>query len=160
LHQLLGDDSVKLPALIPILVACLLPPSAFAVDPGNVVRMMSAPGTVFVIRNSEVFQLNAGDAVFEGDKIFTRNYGAMVFKFAGCEKGLGGRQMIEVKASSFCTDVPTVLAPDASVAGIAIVDATGGGIVGGTPTLLLGGLLASGGVAAAAATQEDDAASP
>jgi hypothetical protein len=150
---------VKLPALIPFVLACLLPPSAFAVDPGNVVRMLSAPGTVYVIRNSEVFELNAGDAIFEGDRIFTRNYGAMVFKFAGCEKGLGGRQIIEVKASSFCTDVPTVLAADANVAGIAIVDATGGGIVGGTPTLL-GGLLASGGVAAAAAAQEGDAASP
>lgn len=149
---------MKLPALIPIVIACLLPPSAFAVDPGSIVRVMSEPDTVFVIRNSEVFQLNAGDAVFEGDRIFTRNYGAVVFRFAGCEKGLGGRQIIEVKASTFCTDVPTVLAADATVAGIAIVDPTGGGVVGGTPTLL-GGILASGGVAAAA-SQGGDPASP
>ena len=153
-----GDDSVKFFALIPIVVACLLPPSASAVEPGSVVDLMSAPGTVLVIRGSEVFELNEGDAVFEGDRIFTRNYGALVFKFAGCNKGLGGRQMLEVKAASFCTDVPTVLEPDATVAGISIVDQNGGGAVGGTPTILAA-LLASGGVAAAA-SQDGGPASP
>ncbi len=69
---------------------------AFAADPGSVIHLKTEPGSVFVQRGGELYQLKEGDAVFEGDRIFTRTYGAVSFKISDCTVALGGQQEIRI----------------------------------------------------------------
>lgn len=126
---------------------------AFAADPGSVVHLKTEAGSVLVQRGAELYELKEGDAVFEGDRIFTRTYGAVGIKINGCNVSLGGQQSITI-TPQICTTLPTTLNPDTVIAGIKIGVAGGSEIVGGTPALL--GLLAAGGGIAAAASQNSD----
>jgi hypothetical protein len=114
---------------------------------GSVTVLQTEPGSVLVLRAGQVYELKQGDAVFEGDTVFTRTNGALRFSIGGCDVGLGGQQSIEVQVPAVCSTVPTNLGYDAVFAGVAVGT---GGDVAATPTLLLA-LLAGGGAAAAAA---------
>jgi len=142
--------------------AVLASPAASAVETGKVERLRTEPGSVLVVREGKPYELKEGDAVFEGDQIFTRTYGAASFSIGGCAFGLGGRQAIVVKLPQVCTLAPTTLQPDDVIAGIRI--GVGAGVpagIGATP-LLLGTLALGGGAAAAAAAggNNDNPSSP
>lgn len=134
------------------LVSVGLAPSAFALDPGVVTHLSPEPGAVLVLRDSEVFELKQGDAIFVGDKIFTRTYGTVRFNIADCSFSLGGRQSFDVQENA-CAGTPINLAGDAVIAGVQIGVYGPAPGIGATPALL-GLLLAGGGVAAAAAANE------
>lgn len=135
-------------------LAALTAPTAYALDPGTVTHLRTEPGTVLVLRGNEVFVLKEGDAVFVGDRIFTRTYGAVRFTIGDCSIGLGGQQSFQVGEDA-CSAAPINLAGDAVIGGIEIggVNAGAGGGLGATPTLI--GLLLAGGGAAAAAAAND-----
>lgn len=140
------------------IMAALVVGTASAQQPatGNVTVLQTEPGSVLVLRGGQVYELKLGDAIFEGDTIFTRTNGALRFSINGCDVGLGGQQRIDVKVPDVCTMTPTALGYDAQFAGIAIGT---GGEIAATPTILLA-LLAGGGVAAAAGGGGGSPASP
>ena len=122
---------------------------------GSVTYLKTELGSVLVERGSEIFQLKEGDAIFPGDRVFTRTNGALLFQINGCQVALGGQQVIEV-TERVCATAPTSLAYDTQIAGVTV--GTGGGLAA-TPTLLLAAL-GAGGVGAAAAAGGGDSASP
>jgi hypothetical protein len=139
------------------LVAAALAPAAFALDPGTVTHLRTEPGSVLVIRAGELFELKEGDAVFVGDRIFTRTYGSVRFSIGDCSIGLAGRQSFEVGEDA-CAKAPINLAATDIVAGVQIGLYGPPTEIGATPALL--GLLLAGGGAAAALGGNDDDSSP
>lgn len=131
------------------------PPAA--TEPGAVTVLQTPPGSVLVLRAGEVYELKLGDTVFEGDTIFTRTNGALRFKIAGCDVGLGGQQSIVVSVPSVCTTAPTVLEYNTVLAGVTVGT---GAEIAATPTLLLGLLVGGGAAAAAGAGGDSSPASP
>ncbi len=122
---------------------------------GSVTYLKTELGSVLVERGSQVFQLKEGDAIFPGDRVFTRTNGAVLFSISGCQVALGGQQVIQVN-DRVCATPPTALAYDTQIAGVTV--GTGGGLAA-TPTLLLAAL-GAGGVGAAAAAGGGNSSSP
>lgn len=120
---------------------------------GTVTYLKTEPGSVLVLRGSEVYQLSEGAAIFPGDRVFTRTNGAVLFAINNCEVALGGQQEIVV-TDQVCGTTPTALDYNATVAGVQVGT---GGEIAATPTILLA-LLAAGGAASAAGG--GDSASP
>jgi len=138
--------------------------SAHAQELGAAVTVSGDQGSVLVIRGGETFSLSEGDALFEGDKIVTREGGNTVLSAFGCSQTLGPQQTM-MMTPQFCSMQPVQVAASGGGAG-----AAGGGAAGGasgagagaaaggvSPVLLAGGaLLVAGGIAAAASGGDDD----
>ncbi len=140
------------------LVAALVAGTAQAQQstaPGAVTVLNTPPGSVLVLRGGQVYELANGNAIFEGDQVFTRTNGALRFSVGGCDVGLGGQQSIVVNLPLNCNALPIAsLAPETVVAGVTVGT---GGTIAATPTILLAALGAGG---IAAATSGGDPASP
>ena len=150
---------MRLPSIVlAALVGLSAAPAALAqpTAPGSVTVLATPPGSVLILRGGQTYQLSLGDAIFEGDLIFTRTNGAAQFAIGGCNVRLNGEQSILVKLPDVCTMVPTTLASSDVVGGITV--GTGAAGVGATPVLL--GLLAAGGATAAAVGGAGGSSSP
>lgn len=141
---------MRLPSIVlVVLLGLSATPGAIAQQstPGSVTDLATEPGSVLVLRGGQTYELKMGDAIFEGDQIFTRTNGATRFTIGGCSVGLGGQQSILVKLPEVCTLAPTTLAYSDVVGGVEVGTGAAGGI-GATP-VLLGSLALAGGAAAA-----------
>lgn len=102
--------------------------------------------SVLILRGNTTYRLQEGDALFDGDLVFTRTNGSTTLKLNGCTVELPKASSLSIGSES-CNSAPTQLASTEVIGGYEIA-ASGGG-VGGTPALLGLALLASGGAAAA-----------
>ena len=106
---------MRLPSLVlAALVALSASPVALAqtpAAPGTVTVLATPPGSVLILRGGKTYQLRQGDAVYDGDQVFTRTNGATQFVFGGCNFRLNGEQSLVLKVPASCDAVPMTLAP-------------------------------------------------
>jgi hypothetical protein len=117
---------------------------------GEVLETDGPDGSVIVARGVAVYALSKGDALFEGDKIFTRSNATVRLKANGCERDVPKAASIQI-GDDFCEAKLVTLDEEDVVGGVPVLaNATPApSAVGATPGVLA--LLASGGAAAAAA---------
>jgi hypothetical protein len=130
---------VRFSALAASVLVLLGSAPAFAQQNVGTVNSLTTPvNSVLVLRGGTVLTLAQGDAILQGDQVFTRTNGAVLITFNGCQKALGGQQSIVVD-DQFCNTPPLVLAYSALIAGTAVGV---GSTVAAAPTLMLTGLVA------------------
>ena len=134
---------MRLPSLVlAALVALSASPVALAqtpAAPGTVTVLATPPGSVLILRGGKTYQLRQGDAVYDGDQVFTRTNGATQFVFGGCNFRLNGEQSLVLKVPASCDAVPMTLASSDKVGGITIGTGVAGG-VDGSLLLWVGGI--------------------
>jgi hypothetical protein len=120
-----------------------LPPSQI----GKILEIEGPPGSVIVVRGAQAYALQAGDALFKGDRVVTRINGSVTLSGTDCERRLE-------PTTSVVVDDDLCRATLASVEdGSPLLQISGGlaaAGIGATP-LLLPGLLGTGAAAAAVA---------
>ena len=131
-------------------------PSAPPTSAGTIQTTTGPQGSVLVVRGGETFFLSPGDALFDGDQIFTRSNGATEMLFGECPVSLIASSSVVVN-DEICEAVITSLNTTDVVGGVTI--GTGVGEVGATP-VIIAGLAAAGGTAAAVAADGDDDGAP
>jgi hypothetical protein len=119
---------------------------------GDVIEIQGPVGSVIVARGTQSYALQTGDALFEGDRIFTRSNGGARLNANGCERKLEASASIVIN-KELCKATAAVVTAETSlglnIVSVGQVVATTGE-VGASPNLL--GILAAGAPAAAAAT--------
>lgn len=123
------------------------PPSAI----GEVLETEGPAGSVVVVRGAGVYSLATGDALFSGDRIFTRSNATVKIRANGCDRDLPNGSSIEI-GDEFCRVTFVSLGETEVIEGIPVLAESSGalGQVGATPGVVA--LLAAGGAAAAAAS--------
>ena len=138
------------------LLACVaFAAPAFAQTVVTVGSLSGDLGSVIVVRGTETFSLQAGDQLFDGDRIITRQGGSVSLQAEGCTRDLTGLQSITVGAD-ICVQQIASVDQSGLVQGEEIVG--GGGVGAALP--VIGGLAALGGAAAAAGGGDDGPSSP
>ena len=152
---------MRLPSIVlAALLAVSASPGALAqtpAAPGSVTVLTTPAGSVLILRGGKTYQLRKGDAVYDGDQVFTRSNGNTQLTFGACNYSIKGEQSLVLKLPADCAALPTTLASSDVVGGITVGTGAAGG-VGATPVLL--GLLAAGGATAAAVGGAGGSSSP
>lgn len=110
---------------------------AFAQAPVTVGAVSGDAGSVIVVRGTETFSLQAGDELFDGDRIITRQGGTISIQAEGCSRDLTGLQSITV-GPDICVQQIASVDQSGLVEGDAAVQ--GGGVGAAMPLAALGGL--------------------
>ena len=127
---------------------------------GNVVEIAGPVGSVIVARGAQSYALQDGDALFDGDRIFTRSNGGIRLTANGCERTLEASASVVI-SKDICDAAPILVTTEAAL----VLDVASAGTtaataveVGASPNLL--SVLAGGGGAAAAAAAAAGGATP
>lgn len=113
------------------LLAMLVSPAfASAAEPVGEVSSVSGPeGAVLVVRGASTYYLSTGDALFAGDKIFTRDQGHVAMIANGCALELAPISAVVVNAS-LCDVQPKNLIGEREIGGVSLASpaTTEGGV--------------------------------
>jgi len=117
---------------------------------GRVATIDGSDQSVLVVRGSNTYDLAVGDALLNGDQVFTRSNGTATLAFTGCTRDLAAASSLVV-SDNVCLAQPIALQ---SEAGGGAAAGGGGAAAGG---LGVGAAIAIGvGVAAVIAIANDD----
>jgi hypothetical protein len=92
---------------------------------GRVAMVDGSDQSVLVVRGSNTYDLAVGDALMNGDQVFTRSNGTATLAFTGCTRDLAAASSLVV-SDDVCLAQPIALQAPAGSGG-----AVGGGAVGG-----------------------------
>jgi len=103
----------------------------------SVTAVTGETGSVIVVRGGESFSLQAGDPLFEGDRIVTRTAGTADITTDNCERTIPASSTIVIDAE-FCEIV--IASADETILADAGEISSGGGVGAAMPLAALGGL--------------------
>lgn len=133
---------MRLPSIVlAALLAVSASPAALAqppAAPGSVTALATPKGSVLILRGGKVYELLNGDALYDGDQVFTRANGNTQLTFGTCNYTIAGEQSLVLKLPAVCSVLPTTLTSNAVIGGFNIATGVAGG-GDGSLLLLLGG---------------------